>query len=402
MGNKKNPYSTFFYYGIFSIAGGFVLRIMAPLFQEGTTSLDNIIFILNAVGIVFIGIFAWNRNEFNLLFRNLGLCVNNRYPILKGKNVKNKYCTLYTFLLPTGMKVSDIKKHKDAFEQHFGKIVDINKSKAATFTIEMYSRPRFFNYKKEVIKGNIPINIPILIGQDLKDDKLVFIDLDCDEPNLIIAGTIGGGVSNAVRVIITNLIITTKVKIHLIDCKNGEELGIFKDCKSVISFSKNIDEAEIFLHNIFNEMEHRLELFHNQEVQNINQYNNKCKTKLTYEVVLIDELQDLKYNKYLFELIYHILRLSRSCGIHMILCTHYPDSFVLNNKIKVNATNLLCFKTKDGDLSKVVINKEDLEHLIGKGHGYFYYKNVKSEIQTPLLSEIDAEKYLKDQRDVIF
>lgn len=398
MGNKKNPYSTFFYYGIFSYVCGFVLGFMAPLFQEGTESLDYIIFLLKAVGIVFIGIYAWNINEFNTLFRSVGLCVNNRYPILKRKKVKNKYCTLYTFKLPNGMKVSDIKKHKDAFEQHFGKIVDINKTKAETFTIEVYNRPRLFNYKKEFIDGNIPI----LIGQDLKDDKLVFIDLDCDEPNLIIAGTIGGGISNAVRVIITNLIVTTKVKIHLIDCKNGEKLGIFKDCKSVISFSKNIEEAEIFLHNIFNEMEHRLELFHNQEVQDINQYNKKSKTKLTYEIVIVDELQDLKYNKYLFELIYHILRLSRSCGIHMILCTHCPDYYVLNNKIKVNATNLLCFKTKDGDLSKVVINKEDLEHLIGKGHGYFYYKNVKSEIQTPLLSEIDAEKYLKDQRDVIF
>lgn len=349
-------------------------------------------FVLNLIGIGGITFYICTRSKFDRVFRNLKLGIGDySFPMLISK-VKHEESITYKFTLPTGLSVEDIKKRQDAIEQHIGNKINVGYINKGLFAIEEYIQNSipFFNYELTKLKGNVPI----LIGKNRKGKMQSFDLAEGTEPHLLIAGNTGCGKSTALRSIITNLILTTNVNLHLIDLKHGAEFSLFKRSSHVKSFACTLNEAETVLKNINDEIERRYALFADNELNDIRIYNKKFKKNpLPYELLIIDEMIDFQAKKELFFQLEVISAKSRSCGIHAIYSTQRPDKDVLNGRIKSNVTNVLGLKTKDGINSRIIIDMEGLEKLNGKGNGLLSRLGNISEIQTPYL-DVDKTKEL--------
>ena len=84
---------------------------------------------------------------------------------------------------------------------------------------------------------------------------------------------------------------------------------------------------------------------------------------------------------------------ARACGIHLIISTQRPDHIVLNGRIKANVTTILGLKTTNEANSRIIIDKDGLETLRGKGQGIFK-KGSETLIQCPYLSVEKARELL--------
>ena len=343
---------------------------------------------LMGIGGISMAYYAKSWNKFSRLFKNLKLCIDDAYPIYKKKK-KTDISTIYCFTLPCGMSVEDFDKKKVAIEQHLGREIEI-KYTYKEIQIEVFEQrgTPIFDYEPVNIFGNVPI----LVGYDRKGE-LVSADLSNGEPHMLIAGETGSGKSTALRSIITNLILKSNVTLHLVDLKRGAEFSVFAKSSKVKSFSRTRGEANKILTEIKFEIERRYDLFFENDVADIKEYNRRHK-KLDYQVLVIDEFADLHSEKESIENLESIAALARACGIHLVIATQRPDHKILNGRIKANVANVLGLKTMNSTNSQIIIDKPCLEHLRGKGHGIFK-RGKESEIQCPFLSIENCRELIK-------
>lgn len=346
--------------------------------------------LLNLVGIFGILYYLWTWSKFDKIFKCLDLGIGIAYPIIKGKR-KTEYSTIYRFTLPAGLCLDDFLDKKEAISQYLGRDIDI-KYTYKEIWIEVYKQNNktFYEYIPTKIHGDVPI----IIGYN-KRGELISCDLSSGEPHMLIAGETGSGKSTVLRAVITNFILMSKVKLHLIDLKMGAEFNVFAKSNRVSSFSRTIYEAEFILNQLIKEVEKRYDLFYKYDVKDIKEYNKKFKLrKLNYEVVIIDEFAELQYNKNSMIALDTLGRMARACGIHMILATQRPDHKVLNGNIKVNVGTILGLKTLNSTNSNIIIDTTGLEKLRGKGHGLFKRGNI-TEIQSPFVTTEEVKELIK-------
>jgi S-DNA-T family DNA segregation ATPase FtsK/SpoIIIE len=368
---------------VYSFAFGYGVQMIDPYMHPFGVALE-------CIGIVGATYYAYTWSKFNKIFKGLGLGVGTAYPIQKG-SYKTEYSTVYKFTLPAGLSLKDFDDRKEAIEQYLGRSIDIKYTYKEIF-IEVYKDNIKTMYEYEPIK--IKGDMPILIGYD-KRGELITCDLSSGEPHMLIAGETGSGKSTTLRSLITNLILMSIVKLHLIDLKMGAEFNVFAKSNRVVSFGRTIHEAQDILSNISKEVDRRYDLFYKKDVKDIKEYNKKFQfKKLDYQVLIIDEFADLQSEKETMRLIEDLGRKARACGIHLILSTQRPDHKVLTGNIKVNVGTVLGLKTLNSTNSNIIIDDTGLEKLRGKGHGLFKRGNI-TEIQSPFISTDGVKELIK-------
>jgi len=343
-----------------------------------------------AAGICGITYTALTWSRFDKLWKSTGLCVGSAYPLKKGAK-KTDISTIYTFTLPCGLSVQDFDKKKKVIEQYLGSEIDI-KYTYKEIQIEVFEQQSasIQDYYPTEIKGNVPL----LIGYGRKGN-LITADLSDGEPHLLIAGETGSGKSTALRCIITNLILHSHTTLHLIDLKRGAEFNVFAKSSKVATFSRTKEEAEDVLADINTEIDRRYDLFFDNDVADIKEYNRKFShSKLDYLAVIIDEFADLQNEKGSINILETIAAKARACGIHMIISTQRPDAKILNGRIKANVSSVLGLKTMNDTNSRIIIDHNGLETLRGKGHGLFK-RGSETELQCPYLSVSDCRELIK-------
>lgn len=342
---------------------------------------------MGAGGIIYSAL-TWSR--FDKLWKSTGLCVGSSYPLKKGVK-KTDISTIYTFTLPCGLSVQDFDKNKKAIEQHLGREIDI-KYTYKEIQIEVFEqRPSTIQeYQPTFIKGNVPI----LVGYDRKGN-LITADLSDGTPHLLIAGETGSGKSTALRCIITNLILHSDATLHLVDLKRGAEFNVFAKSSKVATFSRTKEDAEAVLEDINAEIDRRYDLFFDNDVADIKEYNRKFpRSKLNYQILIIDEFADLQNEKGSINILETLAAKARACGIHLIISTQRPDAKVLNGRIKANVSSVLGLKTMNDTNSRIIIDHNGLEALRGKGHGIFK-RDSEKELQCPYLSVSGCRELIK-------
>ncbi|OLS02867.1 FtsK/SpoIIIE domain-containing protein [Tissierella creatinophila] len=331
-----------------------------------------------------------NANPYNNLFRALKLEINDRVPkFLERKETNYGYCL--TFRLLAGMSTDDFEKKKLAIEQHLNRKIEITYNNWRIF-IKVYEKQleELIPYEFSKCKGILEFNIGKVLG-----DKTLNLDLE-KAVHLLIAGETGSGKSTLVRSIITNIVLSRrKVSLHLIDLKNGAEFNLFRKSNIVKTFSRNIDEAEVVLENLIEEVNKRYDLFFENDVVDIREYNKlKNIKKLDYQICIIDEFADLQNEKGSISSVEVLAAKARACGVHLIISTQRPDSKILNGRIKANIPCVIGLKTMNSLNSRIIIDEDGLEKLRGRGHGLLRYGNL-TEFQSMFLEVVKARELIK-------
>lgn len=366
---------------LLAICGGVAMSALYPPYAA-------ISGIMTYSGIVGTGYYFATLSRFDRLWRNLNLCKGAAYPMLKSR-LKTDKSMIYKFTLPAGLTLQDFDHNKLAIEQYLGRDVDI-KYTYKEIVIEVYNQGRKNTYEYQVTDCKGAVAFPV--GYDRKGE-LVTCDLSSGEPHMLIAGETGSGKSTALRAIITNLILTQNIKLHLIDLKRGAEFQIFAKCSKVESFSRTRAEAENVLQKISAEIDRRYDLLFKNDCVNIKEYIQKGH-KMGYEMIIVDEFADLQHEKGSISLVEEIAAKARACGIHLIISTQRPDHIVLNGRIKANVTTILGLKTTNEANSRIIIDRPGLEALRGHGNGIFK-RGREIEVQCPLLSPEDTKELLR-------
>jgi len=212
--------------------------------------------------------------------------------------------------------------------------------------------------------------IPIALGADIRND-LVAIDL-ANMPHLLIAGATGTGKSAAINTILIGLLMKftpDELRLILVDPKMVE-LEPYNAMPYLLTpVITDMDKVVHALDWALAEMKSRLSLFRETKVRKLDEFNAKSSYKLPLIVIVVDEMADLMMRKKgdVEPKIVRLAQLARATGIHLILATQRPSVGVITGIIKANIPARIALAVTSGVDSRVIIDKQGAETLIGKG-----------------------------------
>ena len=334
---------------------------------------------------------------------NIDLCVTNiidsysitRYFIKIDRTNKTRIVNVEKLIddLAVELNVKNVKMSIDV--ETGGIVFEIPKKNRKTLNL------KDINYNMQTKEG-----LKVCFGKDLNNNDYI-VNL-CSTPHLLIAGTTGSGKSMFINNLLINLITNYKkdyLQLSLIDPKKVE-LNIYKNVEQVQKIANNLNDAKKILQDALIEIDKRYKLLENSNTRNIINYNKKSGNKLPYRIIVIDELADIilqdKKNKNIQEiksemslenLIVRIAQIGRACGVHLIVATQRPSSDVITGLIKANIPSRVAFSVSSKIDSRIVLDSKGAEKLTGKGD--LLFKMVGNEeiirIQAPFVSDEEVE-----------
>ena len=234
--------------------------------------------------------------------------------------------------------------------------------------------------------------LPILLGNTPQGNEL-FLDL-AGQPHLLIAGTTGSGKSIFTSQVICSLALVkspSDLKFILVDTKQLD-LTLFSGLPHIGDVITDIHALRAKLTELLDCVTERTSLMSGL-CRNINDWNRfSPEQKFDYKILVIDEFadiigKDLEYLKTLkpsfrppaiSDLVQRLAQVSRAVGIHLIVATQRPSVKVLGGDAKTNFPARIAFKLPTMQDSRVVLDENGAERLLGKGD--FLYKTATSEV----------------------
>ncbi|HBJ38951.1 MAG TPA: DNA translocase FtsK [Planctomycetaceae bacterium] len=289
-----------------------------------------------------------------------------------------------------------------------------------TVGIEVPNEQRQVVTLREVIEecgsATRKMNIPVFLGKDVSGNPLT-VDL-AKMPHLLIAGRTGTGKSVCLNAIITSILMTCRpdeVRMLMIDPKMVELSGYGRLPHLMHPVITDMKKAEAILAWAVDKMEERYALLAKAGVRHINSYNDLGREelyrrleideadeasgvpeKLPFIVIVADEMADLMMTAGK-EVETHIIRLaqkSRAVGIHLILATQKPTVDVITGLIKSNLPARLSFQVACRTDSRVVLDENGADKLLGNGDMLFLWPGTSTLIrgQGTYLSDAEIDR----------
>ncbi|MHC1764202.1 MAG: DNA translocase FtsK [Verrucomicrobiia bacterium] len=258
--------------------------------------------------------------------------------------------------------------------------------------------------------------IPLALGKDVYGHPII-ADL-AEMPHLLIAGSTGSGKSVCINAIIASLLYRfppDQLRFVMIDPK-VVELQLYNALPHLVVPVVNDPKKVILaLRWVVNEMEKRYQIFARVGVRNIKSFNERPKNaplptqepelpltakkekiepgaegfaveldeeivvprdedivipeKLSYVVVIIDELADLMLvaPADVEMAIARITQMARAAGIHCIVATQRPSVDVITGVIKANIPARIAFQVAAKVDSRTILDAMGADKLLGKG-----------------------------------
>lgn len=271
-------------------------------------------------------------------------------------------------------------------------------------------------YLREILESEVFKNakspLTIALGKDIVGNAFI-TDLK-KLPHLLIAGTTGSGKSVGINAMLLSLLYRNSPKnlrLMMIDPKMLE-FSIYNDIPHLLTpVITDPKKAIVALSNMVAEMERRYKLMAEARTKNIENYNDKMnelgEEGLPFIVVIIDELADLMMTagKDVEFYIGRLAQMARASGIHLIVATQRPSVDVVTGLIKANLPSRLAYKVGQRIDSKVILDAQGAESLLGRGDSLFTPPSTSNlvRLHAPFASEMEIEKiveFLKAQQDV--
>jgi S-DNA-T family DNA segregation ATPase FtsK/SpoIIIE len=292
-----------------------------------------------------------------------------------------------------------------------------------TVGIEIANSNKVAVFLRELLESrdwnNTHAKIPIALGKDVYGKTLV-ADLAA-MPHLLIGGTTGSGKSVCINCVLMSLLFRftpDELRLILIDPKQVEMQVYNSIPHLVVPVVTDPKKVMLALRWVINEMEKRYRILAKVGVRNIAGFNSRVRAapapvaetpqleflhvniddeteeadeeadepqgppirvpreddliipdKLPYIVVIVDELADLMQTAPadVESAIARLTAKARAAGIHLIVATQTPRREVVTGVIKTNIPARIAFQVPSGLDSRVILDENGAENLLGKG-----------------------------------
>jgi len=293
-----------------------------------------------------------------------------------------------------------------------------------TVGIEIPNSNKVAVFLRELLESrdwnNTHAKIPIALGKDVYGKTLV-ADLAA-MPHLLIGGTTGSGKSVCINCILLSFLFRfspDELRLILIDPKQVEMQVYNAIPHLVVPVVTDPKKVMLALRWVINEMEKRYQILAKVGVRNITSFNARARQetpppvespqmeflhvnvdeedesnldaetaeekgppirvprdtdliipdKLPYIVVIVDELADLMQTAPadVESAIARLTAKARAAGIHLIVATQTPRREVVTGVIKTNIPARIAFQVPSGLDSRVILDENGAENLLGKG-----------------------------------
>jgi S-DNA-T family DNA segregation ATPase FtsK/SpoIIIE len=247
-----------------------------------------------------------------------------------------------------------------------------------------------------------PSKLTFALGKSVHGEPY-FTDLAV-MPHLLIAGATGSGKSVCLNALIASILYKAtpeEVKLILIDPKRLEFTpyeGVPHLLAPVVNDPK---KSSVILMDAVRKMEERYKKLSSLKVRNIDQYNQQMKQTLAekkgnlteeekeacqplpYLVIIIDELAELMMvsAQEVEYCIGRLAQLARAVGIHLIMATQRPSIDVITGTIKNNFSCRIAFRVPSKVDSRIIIDGNGAEKLLGLGDMLFLPPNFPRVIR---------------------
>lgn len=240
--------------------------------------------------------------------------------------------------------------------------------------------------------------LALALGRDVSGQPVV-ADLE-RMPHLLIAGTTGSGKSVCLASLITCLVMNNtpeQLRLAIMDPKMVE-LARFDGLPHILGrVETEIERMLAVLRWALNEMDQRYRLFEAARARDLNAYNAKQTRKnqpgLPRIVIIIDELADLMMSApdQTEHSLVRLAQLARATGIHLVIATQRPSTDVLTGLIKANFPARIAFAVASSVDSRVILDANGAESLLGRGDMLFLNPEVGSPIRAQGVILKDSE-----------
>ncbi|MDP9297775.1 MAG: DNA translocase FtsK [Actinomycetota bacterium] len=245
-------------------------------------------------------------------------------------------------------------------------------------------------------------------------------------PHVLIAGATGAGKSSLVNCFVTSLLLRTTpddVRLVLVDPKRVELshfAGVPHLLSPVIVHPKRAAEA---LQWLVREMELRYETLAAVGVRDIDGYEAGLEAgalrlpvgredefrHMPFIVVVIDELSDLMMvaPREVEDAICRIAQMARAVGIHLVVATQRPSVDVVTGLIKANIPSRIALMTSSQADSRVVLDMNGAEKLVGHGDMLFAPANASkpARLQGAWVTQAEIHQvteFIRAQREAVY
>lgn len=268
-----------------------------------------------------------------------------------------------------------------------------NKTSQSVLLGDIISSPQFRNAESK---------LTIAIGKDIGGEVIV-ADIR-KMPHLLVAGATGSGKSVFINTLIMSILYKSSpedVKLIMVDPKRVELQGYEKIPHLLIPVVTNPKKANSALNWAVGEMERRYNLLVNENVRDIESYNEQVEAtgeneKMPYIVIIIDEFADLMMtsSKEVENSIMRIAQLARACGIYLVIATQRPSVKVISGSIKANIPSRISFAVSSYVDSMTIIDRKGAENLLGNGDMLYMPQgqNDPKRVQGCFVSSNDIER----------
>lgn len=319
---------------------------------------------------------------FDGIFEEIGLISKDgSFPILEYEQELSEYTVVIAFCTVIPLNIWQSKKAELEMYMHVT-ISNIRQNKEDNRIIELIIQKKPLennvawsdSYIETVYNVlNIGLGYSGMVGMDLEQHSHCFI-----------AGETGSGKSNILKCMIHQALIKD-YEVILIDFKRGVSFSDFKD---LVTIYYDYPETMQILSDMVKETKSRLDLFRENSVDNIEDYNHVGLDYLYRKIIFIDELAELlkirdkEISNLLYDSLETLTRLSRAVGIHLIMGIQRPDSTIINGQIKNNVSYRVCGRFADKEPSRIMLNN-DMASMLPVIKGRFIIRaNECEEIQS--------------------
>jgi S-DNA-T family DNA segregation ATPase FtsK/SpoIIIE len=157
------------------------------------------------------------------------------------------------------------------------------------------------------------------------------------------------------------------------------------------------DEAMPLVQACFAETERRYKILQEKGLEHVGQL--KGPDALSRIVLVLDEFADLmadpETRRELEGSLKRIGALARAAGIHLVLATQRPDKDVVTSLLKANLPTRICLKVDGERNSKIILDEEGGENLLGNGDLFWKHGGGMIRLQGAFVPKAELEKLLR-------